>query len=216
MKKHKEIINAWREVLKTNPGNAEAHINIGISLQNLRKYKEAEKEYREAIRVDPKNTKAHASLGLLLTRSSENERFSEGLSELQIAFNNRKDLQDNGKLVIGRIEEIHKFYWNKTRDKAQDKGLSFATVLSDLYLNIKDYDNALKWLNNVWNLKEFLNDEERAMVLLRLGHVYGFMKEYEKAEQKISEARKLFEKSENRKMIKVCDEVLEEIDTLIK
>jgi len=41
----------FREAIRINPNDAEAHFSLGISLYYLKRYDKAEKEFREAKRV---------------------------------------------------------------------------------------------------------------------------------------------------------------------
>jgi len=60
-----------RAAIQADPGNAEAHNNLGVLLKNERRDVDgAEKAHRAAIEADPGNAEAHSNLGLLL----KNER----------------------------------------------------------------------------------------------------------------------------------------------
>ena len=62
----REAIEQYREALRLDRDCAEAHYNLGESLQDLGRLKEAEQEYREAIRLDPEDPEAMARLNDLL------------------------------------------------------------------------------------------------------------------------------------------------------
>ena len=83
-----------------------------------------------------------------------------------------------------------------------------------MYLNIGDGDNALKWLNKILSLREFLNEHGMAAVCLRFGAAYRLINEFEKEEQKILEARRLFKKLGETEMVDVCDGILEQFKNL--
>jgi tetratricopeptide (TPR) repeat protein len=61
-----EAMGYYKESVKINPDNAEAHNNLGVLLKDLGRYDEAEEEYREAIRANTDHTVAHYNLGSLL------------------------------------------------------------------------------------------------------------------------------------------------------
>jgi Tfp pilus assembly protein PilF len=57
-------IAAFREAIRLKPDYAEAHINVGALLCDVKHdYTGAEAEFREAIRLKPDYAEAHASLG---------------------------------------------------------------------------------------------------------------------------------------------------------
>ena len=49
--------------IRLKPDNAEAHNNLGVSLNDQGKLDEAIAEYREAIRLKPEHVEAHNNLG---------------------------------------------------------------------------------------------------------------------------------------------------------
>ena len=57
---------AWREAIRLDPDDADAHLELGIVLAQMERYGEAEAAYRQAIRLDPGNASAHNSRGLAL------------------------------------------------------------------------------------------------------------------------------------------------------
>jgi Flp pilus assembly protein TadD len=57
---------AYREAIRINPQNANAHFNLGILLAEQGCAVEAEAAYREAIRINPQDALAHNNLGFLL------------------------------------------------------------------------------------------------------------------------------------------------------
>ena len=56
----------YRHILIIEPGNAEAHNNLGVLLKSLGKLIEAEAHYRSAININPDHAGAHGNLGNLL------------------------------------------------------------------------------------------------------------------------------------------------------
>jgi protein O-GlcNAc transferase len=53
----------YRQVLHVDPGNAEAHFNLGFVLKKQGKLNEAAASYEQAIRLKPQNAEAHNNLG---------------------------------------------------------------------------------------------------------------------------------------------------------
>ena len=57
---------AFREALRLAEGFAEAHANLGLSLERLGRPAEAESHYRTALRLDPGQARTQVNLGVLL------------------------------------------------------------------------------------------------------------------------------------------------------
>ncbi|MHB8883082.1 MAG: protein kinase domain-containing protein [Thermodesulfovibrionales bacterium] len=68
-----EGIRNYREGLRLNPHNAEAHYNLANALIRKGQVREAIASYRQAIRVDPDLTAAHFNLGVALFNSGKTD-----------------------------------------------------------------------------------------------------------------------------------------------
>jgi tetratricopeptide (TPR) repeat protein len=62
---------AFRAAVASDPGNAEALTNLGISLANLGRTDEAQKNLVESLRLDDSSAVAHLSLGVIYDRRGE-------------------------------------------------------------------------------------------------------------------------------------------------
>ena len=60
-----EAAEAFKNVLRLDKDNPEAHINLGVAYTALSKLKQAEEQYRTALVLDPGLSEAHYNLGLL-------------------------------------------------------------------------------------------------------------------------------------------------------
>jgi len=60
-----------KRALELNPGNAEAHCNLGTALFQKGQTDQAVSHWSEAIRIDPNNTEAHYNLGQAMLRSNK-------------------------------------------------------------------------------------------------------------------------------------------------
>ena len=189
------------------------HILKGQSFKDLKRYEEAEKEYGEAIRINPNYAEAHANLGILFFGLNDAAKLGDGISELEIAFNLKENLPDKGERVFEILKNVYESFW-KDRNRMPDKSLFLASKLSDLYLGLGDGNNALKWLNETWNLKELLDDDGMAELNLKFAHAYSLIKDKDNERQKILEAKDLFQKSGNVKMVERCAQILEELKIL--
>ncbi|MEY4760848.1 MAG: hypothetical protein RLZZ200_704 [Pseudomonadota bacterium] len=73
-----------KEAVQRDPGNADAHVNLGNLFDDLKRPADAEREYRAAMALDPKGASAPYNLGLLLLvrdRPAEAEVLFRGLLE---------------------------------------------------------------------------------------------------------------------------------------
>jgi tetratricopeptide (TPR) repeat protein len=64
---------AFRAAVASDPNNAEAVANLGISLANLGRTEEAQRRLAESLRMDDTNALAHFSLGVVLDRQGRDE-----------------------------------------------------------------------------------------------------------------------------------------------
>ena len=65
--RHQEVMACYDEMIRLNPGDAEAHYNKGILLAALDKHQEAIECYDEAIRLNPNHADAYYNKGKSLT-----------------------------------------------------------------------------------------------------------------------------------------------------
>ena len=58
-----ENIDAFKQAIRINPDDAEAHYNLGIAYDESIMYGKAIDAYKQAIRINPDDVKAHSILG---------------------------------------------------------------------------------------------------------------------------------------------------------
>jgi tetratricopeptide (TPR) repeat protein len=110
-----EAVSLITQALALNPGNAEAHNNLGFALQTLGQSDRAIAEYHEALRLAPDSAEAYGNLGTALTATGQ---FQEASAALTRALALRPDLayvhaslgdtmQEMGRLdeAMGRYRE---------------------------------------------------------------------------------------------------------------
>lgn len=66
-----EGIKNYKESIRLNPGNADAHYNLGNALAQKGLFKDAIAAYREALRIDSDLNAAHFNLGIALFNSGQ-------------------------------------------------------------------------------------------------------------------------------------------------
>ena len=104
--RHEDALLPMRQALRLAPSDAEAHSNLGSTLNDLAQFEEAESSCREAIRLKPVLAEAHSNLGTALKgrgRTSEAiESYSEALrlrpGDAQTHYNLGSALQAVGRL----------------------------------------------------------------------------------------------------------------------
>ncbi len=66
---HKEAIESFKQAVKINPDDADAHYNLGAAYSKSGKYQEAIESYKQVIRIDPDGALAHTNLGVVYAES---------------------------------------------------------------------------------------------------------------------------------------------------
>lgn len=89
--------------MKTNPGMAEAHLNLANGLLRMPGHvSEAIGEYEAALRIEPNNAAAHYGLGIALSTSGR--RF-EAIAHMEAALALRPDLVEV-RQALARLRAI--------------------------------------------------------------------------------------------------------------
>jgi serine/threonine protein kinase/Flp pilus assembly protein TadD len=84
-------IAAFREALRLNKGNADAHRNLGNAFMHKGQLDEAIAEYRETVRLKEDNAEARCGLGLALRRKGQ---LDEAVDQYREAIRLKPDLVD--------------------------------------------------------------------------------------------------------------------------
>ncbi|OQX22532.1 MAG: hypothetical protein BWK75_00485 [Candidatus Altiarchaeales archaeon A3] len=172
---------------------------------------EAEKELRKAILKNPIDAEAHYNLGNLLVGQNDAKKLGYGMEELAIALELKGNLsEDKLDYAFKALKALYGFLWG-IKDEAGDKGLYPAAKLAELYLNVDDGNNALKWLNEMWNARELLDDYEMAKMNFNFACAYKLTGEFDKGEQKILESKELFQRQKMTDKVELCNERLKEL-----
>jgi tetratricopeptide (TPR) repeat protein len=108
-----EAIDAKKRAVKLVPQDAEAHYNLGITLQELDRLEEAEASYRQATALKPGYFKAHNNLGNVLKIL---DRLEEAEVSLRQAIKFKPDFAEPHNNLgitlggLGRLEEAKESY----------------------------------------------------------------------------------------------------------
>jgi tetratricopeptide (TPR) repeat protein len=137
-----EAAEEYKEVLKLDPGNAEAQARLGIAYQNAKFVPEAIKALERALQLDPRLPEVPALLGLDYARL---DRYSEALPYLEKAF--AEENEPAVRSLVGQQLAQSYFVLGK-----QGMGLTTVQKLRELFPDDPDVlYTAAKAYANLWN-----------------------------------------------------------------
>jgi tetratricopeptide (TPR) repeat protein len=106
-------IAALSEAVTIEPGDAIAHVDLGVALVEQKRYDEAMYHYRTAIALNPQNDNAHFNLGVLLAYQS---RYEDAINSYiqALRFNpGKKGARANiaaALLQLGKFDEAIRYF----------------------------------------------------------------------------------------------------------
>ncbi|MCK4458814.1 MAG: tetratricopeptide repeat protein [Methanosarcinales archaeon] len=179
-----EAIGYYKESVKINPDNAEAHNNLGVLLKDLGRYDEAEKEYREAIRANPDRAAAHYNLGSLLYNLGQyDEAEKECREAIGIHPVDAASHYNLGVLLkdLGRYDEAEKEYREAISIRPDNASTHY--TLGVLLKDLGRYDEAEK------EYREAIRaNPDHAAAHYNLGVLLKDLGRYDEAEKEYREA----------------------------
>lgn len=99
-----QAIEAYQQVLGTNPDHAEAHYNLGFLFQQQDQHQKAIEHFQRVTQLTPTDAEAYFNLGVLLVTQNQ-------LDQAEEAYNKAIELQPNsreGQFNVGAFYEFHK------------------------------------------------------------------------------------------------------------
>jgi Tfp pilus assembly protein PilF len=78
---NKEAIDAFKQAIKIDPDNADAHYNLGTAFIKSGMYKEAIEAYKQVIRIKPDYAEAHNNLGTAFIKSGMDKEAIEAYKQ---------------------------------------------------------------------------------------------------------------------------------------
>jgi spermidine synthase len=115
-----EAIAKYSTLLQFEPGNAEAHSNLGIALIRQNKVDEAIKHFKEALRIKPDFAEAHGNLAYALVRQGKlGEAVKEYYEVIQMLPDNSYAHNDLGIILLqqGRLDEAIQHFQEALRNE---------------------------------------------------------------------------------------------------
>jgi superkiller protein 3 len=132
-----EARNLLARALKADPGNANAHLNLGLLLKKDSDYKAAVSELREAARLNPKLLEAHRQLIPMLASQGKWEEVVEQCRKMLERYPDdagarytlgqaliREHKADEGKAELEHAQELRKRQQQQQQaDKSREEGI---------------------------------------------------------------------------------------------
>ena len=146
-----EALTPMRRSVELSPGDAEAHNNLGVTLQNLRLLEEAELSYRQAIAIKPDYAEAHDNLAATLRalgKLDEAERRLKTVIALRPDYAEAHSHLGNTLQKLGRLVEAEASYQQAimVNPDYADAYINLGTVLQQLNRSaeaIESYSTAI-------------------------------------------------------------------------
>jgi tetratricopeptide (TPR) repeat protein len=170
-----EAAEEYKQVLKLDPGNAEAQARLGIAYQNAKLVPEAITALERALQLDPRLPEVPALLGLDYARL---DRYAEALPYLEKAF--AEENEPGVRSLVGQQLAQSYFVLGK-----QGMGLTTVQKLRELFPDDPDVlYTAAKAYANLWN------DAVQRMIAKAPGsyQVHQMLAEVLDAQEKYSQA----------------------------
>jgi Flp pilus assembly protein TadD len=178
---------AYRQAIRLDPDNPQAHVGLGSVLHDVERHAEAEAAYREAIRLDPRDADAYDNLGNLL---SDVQRYTEAATAyreaIRLAPGNSGAYNNLGILLEAaeRYEEAEDAYREAIRLDPDDAGAHVG--LGIVLYAVERYPEAA----DAYRESIHLNPENPG-AYNNLGIVLRALKRYKEAEDACREAIRL-------------------------
>jgi tetratricopeptide (TPR) repeat protein len=131
-----EAETSYKEAVAIKPGLAEAHSNLGITLQELGRLEDAETSYKKAVAIKPDYAEAHYNLGITLQelgRLEDAEKSYKKAVAIKPGFAEAHSNLGNTLKDLGRLEEAETSYKEAVAIKP-----GLAEAHSNLSITLKD------------------------------------------------------------------------------
>ncbi len=126
-----EAITLYKQVLKINSYNAEAHLALGDVYAKSKRYDEAIREYKIAVEIDPNYTEAQYLLGLVYLAK---DQAGEALAQFELVAGINPEM-------VAAYYNMALIYNNKLKDKKKAKN-----AWKKYFEHAKGLEKEKKWL----------------------------------------------------------------------
>ena len=111
-----EEIEVYKQAIRINPDDAEAHYNLGTYLFHSGMYKEAIEAFKQAIRINPDYADAHYNLACSYSLLGSVNKALESLGKaIDLGYNDIKHLENDSDLDGLRDEAGYEMLINKLK-----------------------------------------------------------------------------------------------------
>ncbi len=103
-KKWKSAVSMLKQIVRADPGSAEANNLLGYSLRKTGDYKSAQGFYLKALKLNPKHKGAHEYLGELYVEIGQMKKAQQMLAQLEKLCGNKscEEYEDLAKFVASK------------------------------------------------------------------------------------------------------------------
>ena len=138
---------AFRAAVASDPKNAEALANLGISLANLGRTEEAQKNLIESLRLDDDSAVAHLSLGIIYDREGEDAAaIGQYRSAIERDSNNIQAVVYLGDAIMRSGSSLEAAQWYRQALSKQPRSTRIALSLAFALIKAADHVEARKVL----------------------------------------------------------------------
>jgi len=145
-KRSREAIEKFEEVLRLDPGNAEANFSMGIAYESAGNYVEALTSYQRAAQQRPDNKDYADAVGAVQRKVSAKQKVDDGKGELRVLAEDASAAYKRGEYISAL--ELYK----RLDEKAPNQALVKYNI-GTLYLAIKNPITALEYYKQARKLK---------------------------------------------------------------
>ena len=139
--------DAFRAAVASDPGNAEALANLGISLANLGRTEEAQKNLIESLHLDDNSAVAHFSLGVIYDRQGEDAAaIAQYRSAIERDPNNIQAAVYLADAIMRSRSSLDAVQWYRQALSKQPKSTRIALSLAFALIKAADHVEARKVL----------------------------------------------------------------------
>ena len=147
LKRFERAQKHFEAAIKKNPNLSEAHYNYAVMLAVQNKLQEARESFETALQINPFYADAHSNLGTVLERQED---------RAQALFHYRKAVENNPNHRLAHFN-LSRFAREQGNDRAtiehllktvsvdDEKTPVFMLALADAYVEVEDYENALRY-----------------------------------------------------------------------
>jgi superkiller protein 3 len=142
---YEKVESCYKQIIMSNPNNANAYYNLGLTYNDLKNYTEAIKCFQKAIAIDPNDAKAYYNMGIAYRHLKNSE---EAIKCFQKAI----EINPNHAWSYYAMGLTYYDLWNPTEAiKCYQKAIKINPnhawsyyAMGNAYLNLTNYTEAIK------------------------------------------------------------------------